>query len=180
MKIKLSAVKWFKPQKIVDWFMHLPTKMDHRHWLIFGGSVIGVILLAAVATTFIPGDDGLSLPASALREQARDLASRQKYDSAEAIYKGLTLTNGKDVTLWREAAFVYQLDRERPQAINAYEKISQLDPKDAMTFNILGNLYRDEKQFDKAEAAYKTALSLNPNLEIAKINLAHLQKLQGK
>jgi tetratricopeptide (TPR) repeat protein len=63
------------------------------------------------------------------------------------------------------------LDGARDQ----YEEASKLNDKDAVTFNNLGNTYRDLQQTDKAISAYKKAIELNPKAINSYSNLGNVQ-----
>ena len=60
------------------------------------------------------------------------------------------------------------------RAIEQYEKIIELDPKDAESYLHLANLYRVAHDSVKAEKALKTVLELDPNSEEALTSLAAL------
>jgi tetratricopeptide (TPR) repeat protein len=60
-------------------------------------------------------------------------------------------------------------------AKDQYEEASKLNDKDAVTFNNLGNTYRDLQQTDKAISAYKKAIELNPKAINSYSNLGNVQ-----
>jgi tetratricopeptide (TPR) repeat protein len=60
------------------------------------------------------------------------------------------------------------------KAIDLYEKIVALDPKDSESYLHLASLYRVGRDSVKAEKAYKSALALDPNSEEALTGLAAL------
>lgn len=62
-------------------------------------------------------------------------------------------------------------------AIDNFEKSIRLNPDNATAWNWLGTLYREGKDYPKAEAAYKTALSLKPDLAASQLNLGVLNEL---
>ncbi|MBI3694802.1 MAG: tetratricopeptide repeat protein [Acidobacteria bacterium] len=65
------------------------------------------------------------------------------------------------------------------RAIEQYEKIVELDPKDAESYLHLGNLYRVGHDSVKAEKALKRALEIDPNSEEALTGLASLYSELG-
>ena len=56
-----------------------------------------------------------------------------------------------------------------------YEAASRLNPKDAVTKNNLGNVYRDLEDYAAATDAYREAYQLDPSLINAYVNLATMQ-----
>src|ERR1041384_6125783 len=60
------------------------------------------------------------------------------------------------------------------KAIEQYEKILEIDPKDAESYLHLASLYRVQRDSVKAEKAYKAALAIDPNSEEALTGLAGL------
>jgi tetratricopeptide (TPR) repeat protein len=64
-------------------------------------------------------------------------------------------------------------------AIDQYEVITKLDPKNSETYLLLGRLYILQKDLMKAENAFKTALNLQPGSEEAITNLAYLYNEEG-
>lgn len=57
-------------------------------------------------------------------------------------------------------------------AAEAYTRAIELDPKYAMAYNNLANVYRDQKKYDLAATQYQLALMANPQYETAVINFA--------
>lgn len=64
---------------------------------------------------------------------------------------------------------------DKQAAKTEYEAATRINPKDAMTKNNLGNVYRDLKDYSAATEAYRTAYELDPSLINAYINLATMQ-----
>ena len=65
-----------------------------------------------------------------------------------------------------------------PQAINLLERATAADPDDADAFVLLGHAYMFNHQTDKARAAYKHALEINPRNEDAQESLRELGEKQ--
>jgi len=61
-----------------------------------------------------------------------------------------------------------------------YRRILELDPKDAVTHNNLGNLLKDKGKLDEAKKHYRKAIELDPNLSQAHTNLGNLLGDKGK
>jgi tetratricopeptide (TPR) repeat protein len=60
------------------------------------------------------------------------------------------------------------------------EKVVAMDPASAFARNILGVMYVNSKQLDKALAAFEAALSLNPSYHLAADNIAVVLCLQHR
>ena len=56
------------------------------------------------------------------------------------------------------------------QALQAYEKSIELDPKDAYPWNDKGTVFHDQKRYYDAIKCYDKAIELNPQFEAAKNN----------
>ena len=56
------------------------------------------------------------------------------------------------------------------KAIADYDRVIQLAPQDADTYNNRGNAYRELKEYQKAISDYDRALQLDPNYTLAKDN----------
>jgi superkiller protein 3 len=69
--------------------------------------------------------------------------------------------------------------RETLKALQAYQKVLEVDPKYVEAHNNLGILYQEMGDWEKARKAYQAALEVNPHYEKALINLGILHYLQG-
>lgn len=80
------------------------------------------------------------------------------------------------------AAIHFGEDFRANQALGlAYaQKAMSLDPKDPMAHSVLGFARLCEGVLDEAEAAFDTALRINPNHADTMVNLANLRVLQGR
>lgn len=61
------------------------------------------------------------------------------------------------------------------EAQKQYEEAVKLNDKDAVAYNNLGNVYRDNEQVDKAIDSYKRSIELNKSGINAYVNLANVQ-----
>jgi superkiller protein 3 len=66
------------------------------------------------------------------------------------------------------------------EAIAAYRKAIELDPRFALAHSNLGNALLDQKKPDEAIAAYRKAIELDPNLTLAHNNLGNALRDQKK
>jgi Flp pilus assembly protein TadD len=72
---------------------------------------------------------------------------------------------------------IYLASNKLPEALKELEKATQINPKQATAFNLLGVTYRQLGQFEKARAAYESAISSDPNYANATLNLGVLHDL---
>jgi tetratricopeptide (TPR) repeat protein len=70
--------------------------------------------------------------------------------------------------------------REVAKAIQAYQKVIELDPTYVEAYNNLGIIYQDIGDFDKALEAYQKAIEVNPKYEKAYNNLGILHFLNNR
>lgn len=83
--------------------------------------------------------------------------------------------NSKDATARKEYAVALYVVGDKEKAVEQYEAAIKLDDQDAITYNNLGNVYRDLKQTNKAIEAYKKSIELNPSSVNTYVNLANVQ-----
>lgn len=126
----------------------------------------------------------------ALNDELADLYFRTgRSHDAEAILKNLLLNSPNDVDAHKLLGRIYLrrlgegqsgVSSSSPsgnvldQAIAQYEKICTLQPNDVEDRMVLGQLYTVKHESDKAEAAFKSALAIEPDSEDAVLNLARL------
>jgi len=70
--------------------------------------------------------------------------------------------------------------RDYARAIQAYQKVIEIDPGYAEAYNNLGIIYQDAGDFDRALSAYQKAIEINPRYEKALNNLGVLLYLKGR
>jgi type IV pilus biogenesis/stability protein PilW len=70
--------------------------------------------------------------------------------------------------------------RETAKAIQAYEKVLEIDPSYGEAYNNLGVLHQEMGNFEKARKSYQKAVDMNPHYEKALNNLGILYYLQGR
>ncbi len=66
------------------------------------------------------------------------------------------------------------------RGINEYLTAEQTNAERPESFLNIGLIYVDQRQFEKAETAYRAALELQPTFTQAAVNLADLYRLQGR
>ena len=105
----------------------------------------------------------------------------RNYEKAAEAYQSVLAVNKQDVNAFVRPIWLY-LDY-----LNAPEKALQLAqsaaitfPNEAMSYNLLGWSYIGMGDYNNADANLKKALSLNPNLAAAYLNLGLLNEEWGK
>ncbi len=78
----------------------------------------------------------------------------------------------------RGTAF-YALNRSK-EALTDLLKANELDPNRASTHNTLGDIYLDNKEYEKAASEFSTSIKLNPSDYIPYNNMAYVMKMLGK
>jgi Ca-activated chloride channel family protein len=109
-----------------------------------------------------------------------DLYKEKKFDEAEVRYKKALQENPSyEKANYNLANAMYQQKRFK-EALPSYELVAKV-AKDknikAQAFHNMGNVFLNEKQLEKAIAAYKDGLRINPKDEETRYNLALAQKL---
>ena len=70
--------------------------------------------------------------------------------------------------------------RDYAKAIQAYQKVIEIDPRYAEAYNNLGIIYQEAGDFDRALSTYQKAIEINPKYEKALNNLGVLLYLKGR
>jgi len=83
------------------------------------------------------------------------------------------------VTLFNQGVF-YQNQREMAKAVQAYQKVIELDPAYFEAYNNLGILYQEMGDFDRAAQAYQRSIEINPRYVKALNNLGILFYLKDR
>ncbi len=116
-------------------------------------------------------------PASPLPGYGRGdcLRGRGSYDEAVAAYQqAIALDNDNSLRKHQTLRWICSYQQEWDRAIAAYERAVRLDPNNASYQVRLGDLYRDAGRPGDARAAYQAALTLRPDDEYIKQQLAQL------
>jgi type IV pilus biogenesis/stability protein PilW len=93
---------------------------------------------------------------------------------------------GKDKTLALDILTHFNLgvsyynQREILKAIQAYQKVIEVDPTFIEAYNNLGVIYQEMGDFDKAFGAYQRSIEINPQYEKAHNNLGILLYFNGR
>lgn len=98
--------------------------------------------------------------------QAYDLGG--KFAEAEAAYKKLAEMSPKDaITYYRGILAMYDKANNQAKAIEAAQKVVDLNPNDEQSHYNLGFMYQKMQKYNEAIATYKKALGVKPTYDIA-------------
>ncbi len=75
---------------------------------------------------------------------------------------------------------IYMARKYHPEAVEAYRKMVELQPANALTYNKLGIAYHQLMDFGAARKAYQKAIQLNPQYAQAVNNLAAVEYARKK
>ncbi len=105
---------------------------------------------------------------------AQSFLKAAQYEKAEEIYKFLAQLNPEDATLYyRTILSMYNEVKMHDKAIEAANKIIELNPNDADAVYNLGYMYFMLNKHKEAVQTFKKVLELRPNFEYAYANLGN-------
>jgi tetratricopeptide (TPR) repeat protein len=143
----------------------------HGHTLVFevdGGEVGRAYLTVGVG--------------SRLRQdvtiQWRSLKGAAKSETGVVSTKGYTRTPEAEKAFSNAMALVR--DNKSDEAKNAFDEMLKQDPKDFVSWTMLGTIYFDQKKFGDAEAAFSKALELKHDFTLARVNLGKMYLAQSE
>jgi tetratricopeptide (TPR) repeat protein len=103
----------------------------------------------------------------------------ERYEEAAAAYEAEIAAHPQTAEAYKELARLYvrlgddsgERERYYLKAIETYEKWTEQQPKDSVTFNLIGYLYGELGRFEEAAEAYQKALDADTGNVIALSNL---------
>jgi len=108
------------------------------------------------------------------KDLAQSFLKAAQYEKAEEIYKFLAQLTPEDATLYyRTILSMYNEAKMHDKAIEAANKIIELNPDDADAVYNLGYMYFMLNKHKEAIQAFKRSLVLNPNFEYAYANIGN-------
>lgn len=108
-------------------------------------------------------------------KRATDYYTKADYTNAAKQLKNVPVP--ADPTRLAMYAQTMLATRQLPKAETAYTKLYS-QKKDPFAKLVLGNVYNEEKKYDKAVQVYQQLIASNPNYTQAYVNLATVYKLQ--
>jgi len=109
------------------------------------------------------------------------LNSNNVDEAIKYLNKSLSL-NPKNHLAWNALGLAYSMKADFASSVKAFQKALEINPQFTEAHNNLGTIYFEMKEYDKAEAEYRRALS-DPNYnsrELPYYNLARLYFVQER
>lgn len=106
------------------------------------------------------------------RQESADLIQKGEIKKAEEILTQVKSSIPDDSETHFLFAVTAYNKKDYETAIKEYNEAIRLNPKHFEAYNSLGNLYRDQKKYTEAEAAYRKAIELRPQFAYPYTNLA--------
>ncbi|MFW6076272.1 MAG: tetratricopeptide repeat protein [Hyphomicrobiales bacterium] len=107
----------------------------------------------------------------ALQTMGLILADKAAYDQALTHLQRASMFNPRDPRILTALSGVYLRLGSPLSAIRALEHALQISPDDAAIHATLGEIYREEKEYEHSKNAFETALALDPQFTAAEIGL---------
>lgn len=149
--------------------LQLIKKTIIKFWYIF--SII-LVLLAALITWQV-----LEANKASAWEKATDYFSRAEYEEAKNLIKDFPVPS--DPEKQRVYAQTMLATGDLDKALAGYEKLYE-STNDTSSKLIIGNIYNQKEEYDKAIGIYREIITDNPNNVQAYVNIATVYRLQGK
>lgn len=109
--------------------------------------------------------------------------AEKEYDKSISYFKKAQGADPQNYSYNSKLGLAYYLNKNYQEAIRYTETSIELAPNDAFkdySYNILGNIYRDKKDTEKAIACYQEAIKLNYRDQNAYLNISSLLSQEGK
>lgn len=169
INVQNNNVQKPEKQKRSKVFIQKSKKIITKYWYIFS---LLVVLIAAVITWQI-----LESNRAAAWSKASDYFSRAEYEQAAKLIKDFPVPSDPDQQ--RVYAQTMLATGELDKAMKGYEELYDTN-KDLSSKLIIGNIYNQKKEYDKAIVIYEEIVADNPSTVQAYVNMATVYRLQGK
>lgn len=103
-----------------------------------------------------------------IRSSKGKLAQQMTVEQRIAMYRAMLKGNPDDRQAWIDLGLLYIQLHRRAEAKKAFENVIRLDGNDAKALAVLGGLYEDDDELDKAIETYKRAYDLQKNPALKK------------
>ncbi|MBX5468022.1 MAG: tetratricopeptide repeat protein [Firmicutes bacterium] len=152
-------------------------------WMVLGALLAGAVGCGSAAS---PSHPAVKTPAPAKAAPHTAAISEPPVIVGAAQWKDLpkfqaaVKANPNSATAWSNLAHSEFVNNNPAQALQAYLKAAQLDPKDGILDNDIGNLYNYTfKEPQKALPYYQEAVKKSPSYDYGWYNLILLEKNLG-
>jgi tetratricopeptide (TPR) repeat protein len=116
----------------------------------------------------------------ALQGRAEELISTDKESAKGLLLKALDIKPAS-VAILSKLGFIYLRDNNYAQAIDAYQKVAELEPQQPNAFFNLGYIYAVTEDYARAKEMYARVVQLEPAfIDEALFNLAMVQEQLGE
>jgi tetratricopeptide (TPR) repeat protein len=126
-----------------------------------------IVLLFTAIPSFAQNDDAKNLV-----KQGIALHDEGKYPEAIAKYQQAIKLDPANSMAQYELAYSLAASGKQKDAIPYLEKLVKIEPKSGAAFDLLGNIYDDDNQADKAIDYYKKGIAGDPEYQRLHYNLA--------
>jgi len=106
-----------------------------------------------------------------LLEDANQFFFKNDYEKAEKLYGEILASNGRHAPSLQKLARIELARHRRPKAAEYFERSLESNPGDVNTWNDLGNVRYDLKNYEAASRCYRKAIDLQPEFYWAYFNI---------
>lgn len=106
--------------------------------------------------------------------QALEQLRGNQTEEAEAAFQALTADFPEFAGAWTDLGIIYAKSNRRDAALGALSRAVSINKRNAVAQNWLGILYREARDYSRAERAYQAALDAQPEYGLAHLNLGIL------
>ena len=96
------------------------------------------------------------------------------YSEAESTFKNLVSLSPKDLKIRLKLAECISFNNRKEEAVQLLEQILREHPGNSETVELIGKIYTEIGDLDRAEQKYRSLLAVQPELLTIRINLAEL------
>jgi Tfp pilus assembly protein PilF len=107
------------------------------------------------------------------------LFNSQRYDEARKVLADIVGLDPRNGRAWFNLGLLEKSAGDAIAALNDFERVASIDPADADSQYFIGLLYSQQRQYDKAIAAFRAALERNPFHVSAEFGLAQAEQRSG-
>ena len=138
--------------------------VEHRRVFLI---VVIIVAVCAVAGVFVAWRIS--------RENTSNNPAVTSYRKEIETYRKKAESNTNSSADQRNYADILYAAQYYPESIIQYQKAINLDGKNPVLYNSLGNAYRDDKDYNDAKTSYNKSISLNSKLVNPYVNLANME-----
>ncbi len=118
----------------------------------------------------MPGSEGQKRPLGEKSNIAAAVSPNKQLFDSILQHEEEVRRDPKNAEAWEHLGNLYFDANEPGKAVNAYNKVLEINPGNTNVLVDSGVMYRELRQFDKALELFKKALAINPKHEFALFN----------